>query len=105
MSGGGGRQKFNPTELQQKSHAAPKRARLIEGHAPTRPICRQLCVCVCVLTVEGLQVDRQAAGLAVAFAAFATHVGLVARVRPHVPRQLDGLGEDGLAILAGVHFA
>lgn len=56
------------------------------------------------LTVEGLQVDGQPAGLAVAFPTFPTHVRSVAGVRSHVTRQLDGLSEESLTILTLVHL-
>lgn len=58
-----------------------------------------------VLTVEGVQVNGESAGLAVTFAALSAHVGPIPSVCPHVARQLDGLGEDGLAVLAHVHLS
>lgn len=54
--------------------------------------------------MEGVQVHSEPAGLAVAFAALSAHVGPVSRVRPHVTRQLYGLGEDRLAVLAHIHL-
>lgn len=57
-----------------------------------------------VLTVEGVQVHSEPAGLAVAFATLSAYVGPVSRVRPHVARQLYGLGKDSLAVLAHIHL-
>lgn len=56
------------------------------------------------LTVEGLQVDGESAGLAVASATFSTHIRPVTSVCSHMTRQLDGLGEDGLTILTHIHL-
>ena len=61
-------------------------------------------MCVCVLTVEGVQVDGESAGLAVSFATFSTHIRPVTGVCSHVPRQLYGLGEDGLTVLTHIHL-
>lgn len=61
-------------------------------------------VSVCVLTVEGVQVDGESTGLAVAFAAFSTHIRPVTGVCSHMTRQLNGLGEDGLTVLTHVHL-
>lgn len=54
--------------------------------------------------MEGVQVHSEPAGLAVAFATLSAYVGPVSRVRPHVTRQLYGLGEDSLAVLAHIHL-
>lgn len=59
---------------------------------------------VCVLTVEGVQVDGESAGLAVAFATFSTHIRPITGVSSHMTRQLDGLGKDGLTILTHIHL-
>lgn len=56
------------------------------------------------LTVEGPEVDGEPVGLAKAFPTLSADVRLVPRVSPDVARQLDGLCEDGVAILAGVHL-
>ena len=61
-------------------------------------------LCWCVLTVEGVQVDGQSAGLAVAFATFPTHIRPIAGVCSHVACQLNGLGKDSLAILTHIHL-
>lgn len=63
-----------------------------------------MCVCVCVLTVEGVQVDGESAGLAVAFATFSTHIRPVTSVCSHMARQFNGLGKDGLTVLTHVHL-
>lgn len=60
--------------------------------------------CVCVLTVERVEVNSEAAGLAVAFATFPTHVRPITGVCSHVTCQLNGLGEDGLAVLTHIHL-
>lgn len=54
--------------------------------------------------MEGVQVHSEPAGLAVAFATLSAYVGPVSRVCPHVTRQLYGLGEDSLAVLAHIHL-
>lgn len=59
---------------------------------------------VCVLTVEGVQVDGESAGLAVAFATFSTHIGPVTGVCSHVSRQFDGLGKNGFTVLTHIHL-
>lgn len=61
--------------------------------------------CECILTVEGVQVDRESAGLTVAFATFSTHVRPVPSVRSHMTRQLNGLGEDGFTVLTHIHLS
>lgn len=56
------------------------------------------------LTVEGPEVDGEPVGLAKAFPTLSADVWLVPRVSPDMARQLDGLCEDGVAVLAGVHL-
>lgn len=62
-------------------------------------------VSVCDLTVEGVQVNGESAGLAVTFATLSAHVRPIAGVCSHVTRQFNGLGEDGLTILTHVHLS
>ena len=59
---------------------------------------------VAVRTVEGVQVDGEAVGLPEALSTVPTDIWLVPGVGPHMPGQLDRLGEHGIAVLACVHF-
>lgn len=59
---------------------------------------------VCNLTMEGLQVHSQSAGLAVAFATFSTHIRPVTSVCSHMTRQFNGLSKDSLTILTHIHL-
>lgn len=60
--------------------------------------------CWCVLTVEGVQVYSQSAGLAVAFPTFPTHIRPITSVCSHVASQFNGLGEDCFAVLTHIHL-
>lgn len=57
-----------------------------------------------ILTVEGMQVDGEAIGLSEALSTVPADIWLVPSVRPHVPGQLDGLGEHSITVLACIHF-
>lgn len=59
---------------------------------------------VTVRTVEGVQVDGEAVGLPEALSTVPTDIRLVPGVGPHMPRQLDRLGEHSITVLACVHF-
>lgn len=48
--------------------------------------------------------DGEPVGFAKAFPTLVADVGLVPRVSADMARQLDGLGEHGVAVLAGVHL-
>lgn len=54
--------------------------------------------------MEGVQVNSESAGLAVAFPTFSTHVWPIAGVCSHMARQFYGLGEDCFAILTHIHL-
>lgn len=56
------------------------------------------------LTVKGVQVDSEAAGLAVASATLPADVGPVSGVSPDVTRELNGLSKNSLAVLTHVHL-
>lgn len=57
-----------------------------------------------VRTVEGVQVDGEAIGLPEALSTVPTDIRLVPGVGPHMPGQLNRLGEHGITVLACVHF-
>lgn len=54
--------------------------------------------------VKGVQVDGEAVGLPEALSTVPADIRLVPSVGPHVPGQLDGLGEHSITVLARVHF-
>lgn len=64
----------------------------------------EISMCVCILTMEGMQVDSESAGLAVAFATFSTHVRPVSSVCSHMSRQFNRLSEDSLTVLTHIHL-
>lgn len=57
-----------------------------------------------VLTVESAQVDGEAIGLAEPFPTLPANIGLVAGVGAHMAGQLNALGKNSSAVLAGVHL-
>lgn len=56
------------------------------------------------LTVKGLEVNGESAGLAVAFATLSTHVRSITGVCSHMTCQLNGLCKGGFTVLTHVHF-
>lgn len=58
-----------------------------------------------VLTMKGVQVDREAVGLPEALATIPADIWLIPSVGPHVAGQLNGLGKHSVAVLACVHFS
>lgn len=69
-----------------------------------RPGAERLTAAISVRTVKGVQVDGQAVGLPEALATVPADIWLVPGVGPHVAGQLNGLGEHGITVLAGVHL-
>lgn len=76
----------------------PHRSHVLQAGLPKPG--RQLAI----LTVEGPEVDGEPVGLAKAFPTLPADIRLVPCVSPDMARQLDGLGEHGITVLAGVHF-
>lgn len=57
-----------------------------------------------ILTVEGAQMDGEPISLPESFPTLPADIWLISGVSPHMTRQLNGLGEYRITVLAGIHL-